>query len=85
MPTGTPVNRQWVVSLKDGNIVIDWGDNLYQDVRSGDFIKVNEKEISHHLENTELDWLIRIGRVTSYTAQTVWFNRLPERPQSMME
>ncbi len=85
MPVGTPVNRQWVVSLKDGTIVIDWGDNVYQDVRSGDFVKVEDKEISHHLENEELDWLIRVGRVTSYTAQTVWFNRLPERPQSTME
>ncbi len=85
MPTGTPVNRQWVVKLKDGTIVIDWGDNLFQDVHSGDFVNVNEKEVSHHLENDELDWLIRVGRVTSYNTQTVWFNRLPERPQNTME
>jgi hypothetical protein len=85
MPVGTPVNRQWVVSLKDGNIVIDWGDNVYQDVHSGDFVKVEDKEISHHLENEELDLLIRVGRVTTYTAQTVWFIRLPERPQSTIE
>ena len=40
MSTGTPINRQWVIVLKDGNIVIDWGDGLYQDVRSGDFVNV---------------------------------------------
>ncbi|MEA5078348.1 MAG: hypothetical protein VB013_07235 [Anaerolineaceae bacterium] len=85
MPAGTPVNRQWVVKLKDGTIVIDWGDALFQDVHSGDFISANEKEVSHHLENDELDLLIRIGKVTAYNAHTVWFNRLPERPQSTME
>ena len=82
---GTPVNRQWVVALKDGTIVIDWGDEIYQDVRSGDFVTVDEKEINHHLMNEELDWLIRIGRVASYTSQIVWFNSLPERPHRTIE
>jgi len=85
MTAGTPVNRQWIVALKDGTVVIDWGDGLFQDVRSGDFVSVDENDISHHLANEELDWLIRIGRVTSYTAQTVRFNSLPERPQSTIE
>ena len=82
---GTPVNRQWVVALKDGTIVIDWGDDIYQDVRSGDFVPVDEKEISHHLVNDELDWLIRIGRVASYSARIVFFNSLPERPQRTID
>lgn len=82
---GTPVNRQWIVALKDGTIVIDWGDGIFQDVRSGDFVQEDEKEISHHLVNEELDWLVRVGRVASYTAQTVWFNNLPERPQRTID
>jgi hypothetical protein len=82
---GTPVNRQWIVALKDGTIVIDWGDGIFQDVRSGDFVLLDEKEISHHLVNEELDWLVRVGRVASYTAQTVWFNSLPERPQRTID
>jgi hypothetical protein len=82
---GTPVNRQWVIALKDGTIVIDWGDGLYQDVRSGDFVPVIEKDISHHILNEELDWLTRIGRVGSYTRQTVSFHSLPERPQRTIE
>lgn len=85
MATGTPVNRQWVIVLKDGTIVIDWGDGLYQDVRSGDFLPVIEKEVSHHISNEELDWLTRIGRVSSYTRQAVNFHSLPERPQKTIE
>lgn len=85
MADGTPVNRQWVLVLKDGTIAIDWGDNLYQDVRQGDFIPVEEKEISHHVTNEELDWLIRIGRVKSFNTLTVWFSSLPERPQRTID
>jgi hypothetical protein len=85
MSTGTPINRQWVIVLKDGDIVIDWGDGLFQDVRTGDFVMVAEKEISHHILNDDLDLLIRIGRVSSYTNLTVYFPSLPERPQRTLE
>lgn len=85
MSAGTPINRQWVIVLKDGNIVIDWGDGLFQDVRSGDFVKVSEKDISHHVLNEDLDILIHAGRVISYTATTVFFPSLPERPQKTIE
>ncbi len=85
MSGGTPVNRQWVLSLKDGEIVIDWGDGLFQDVRSGDFLPVVEKDISHHILDEELDWLIRIGRVASYTRQTSALQQPAERPQRTIE
>jgi hypothetical protein len=85
MSAGTPINRQWVIVLKDGNIVIDWGDGLFQDVRTGDFVEVSEKEYSHHVLNEELDLLIRVGRVASYTNLTVYFPSLPERPQHTID
>jgi hypothetical protein len=85
MAGGTPINRQWILSLKNGMIVIDWGDGLFQDVRTGDFLSVLEAEISHHILNEELDWLIRIGRVSTYTTTTVWFPSLPERPQRTID
>jgi hypothetical protein len=81
MPGGTPINRQWILALKDGSVVIDWGDGLFQDVRSGDFVQVKESDVSHHILNEELDWLMHIGRVSAYTAVTVWLPNLPERPQ----
>lgn len=82
---GTPINRHWVYVLQDGNIVIDWGDGIYQDVRSGDFIEVREQDFSHHIVNNELDWLMKIGRVSSYDALIVHINSLPERPQRTIE
>ena len=85
MAGGTPINRQWILALKNGMIVIDWGDGLFQDVRTGDFLSVLEAEISHHILNEELDWLIRIGRVSTYTTTTVWFPSLPERPQRTID
>ena len=85
MADGTPVNRHWVLVLEDGTFAIDWGDSLFQDVRSGDFITVKERDISHHITNEDLDWLIRVGRVKAYTNTTVWFASLPERPQKTIE
>ena len=55
-----------MVITRDGSYVIDWGDNLFQDVQSGDFIKVKESDISHHPSDEELDWLVHINRVHHY-------------------
>lgn len=85
MALGIPVNRQMVIVLKDGSIVIDWGDGLYQDIRSGEFMAVPESQYSHHILNEELDWLIKIGRVASYDKDTVQCHSLPERPQRTIE
>lgn len=85
MQGGTPINRQWVFVLKDGSIVIDWGDGLYQEVHTGDFLRIDESQISHHVTDEELDWLKRIGRVTSFTAQTIWFPNLPERARHTID
>lgn len=79
MAEGTPVSRNWIVVLHNGVIAIDWGDGLYQDVMAGEFIKVNESEISHLATETELDWLVRIGRVVVYDSKEAHFRNLPER------
>jgi hypothetical protein len=85
VPAGIQVNRQWILVLKDGSIVIDWGDGMFQDVRSGDFSKFSEEEISHHIKDDELDWLKRIGRVEKYDTTQVFIFRLPERPQRTLD
>jgi hypothetical protein len=82
---GTPINRQWIVVLNDGRIVIDWGDDVFQDIREGDFISIREEDISHHITKDELDWLIKIGRVASYDAVNVHVHNLPERPQRTID
>lgn len=47
MPEGTPVDRHWVLVLKNGAAVIEWGDGRYQDVLEGAFVHCRESEISH--------------------------------------
>jgi len=82
---GTPINRHWVLVLKDGSIVIDWGDDLYQDISSGEFLSIREEDYSHHILNQELDWLVKIGRVAAYDANLVHIHSLPERPQRTID
>ena len=85
MAGGTPVGRAWVVMLHNGTIVIDWGDALFQDAYTGDFIQVSEHQISHRALDNDLDWLRRIGRVDGYDAHQVYFASLPERPARSLE
>lgn len=85
MAEGTPVNRQWVVITHHGDFVIDWGDGMFQDIASGEFISLREGEISHHPSDKELDWLVHINRVMSFDMTTIYFYNLPERPQKMID
>ena len=85
MPGGTPVGRPWIVALRNGTIAIDWGDGVFQDAISGDFLKVPEAQVSHRALDADLDWLIRVGRVSSFDAQQVYFLSLPERTKNAFE
>ena len=80
MPSGTPILRQWILVLHNGVIVVDWGDGQYQDVDSGEFLKIGESDISHTAQNDELEMLKRASRVDDYDAVQVWLMVLPERP-----
>jgi hypothetical protein len=85
MPTGTAVNRQWIVITREGSFVIDWGDGLFQDLISGEFVPIGEADISHHPTESELDWLMHIDRVSFYDSKTVYIHNLPERPQRTID
>jgi hypothetical protein len=85
MTSGTPVDRQWVLVTQKGDFVIDWGDNTFLDIYSGDFIDIKEGDISHHPSDKELDWLMHINRVAGYDSKVVYFYNLPERPQKMID
>ena len=77
---GTPVGRNWIVMMVSGAAAIDWGGGLFQDAISGDFFKAAEKDVSHRAGNTDLDWLIHIGRVDDYDDTNVFFTGLPDLP-----
>jgi len=82
---GTAVNREWVLFTQNGTLIVDWGDGKYMDVLSGEFIDIQENEISHHPTNEELDWQVHINCVVKYDAKSVWFVKLPERPQRTID
>ncbi len=85
MTEGTPINREWVLVTHDGKVIVDWGDDKYMDILSGEFIDIQEHEISHHPSNEELEWQVHINRVVRSDAKSVWFTKLPERPQRTID
>lgn len=80
MPTGTPIERQWIYILKDGTPILEWEDGLVQDLTSGEFIKISKKEVSHPIQDQDLELLKRAGLVEKYDARLVFVFNLPERP-----
>lgn len=81
MPMGAAVGRHWVFILNNGDVVIDWGNDRFQDVYTGEFITFKEKEFSRHLiQDSQLDYLKRTGYITGYDHNMVYFTSLPEQP-----
>ena len=85
MPAGVAINRQWVVVLKDGTVVIDWGDTCFQDLVSGEFHRTVDQAGSHTILEDELVWLKRTGHILAFDAQSIYVGGLPERPQDPLE
>ena len=85
MPGGTPVLRQWVLVLRNGAVVVDWGDGVFQDVDDGEFVQVEQSEISHTAQNLDLEILKRSSRIQGFDATQAWFINLPERPAQLMD
>lgn len=85
MPSGVPIDRQWVFVLEDGRPVVDWGDELVQDLLRGEFFPSEESKISHPIRDDELDILQRAGRVERYNSRHIFIYTLPERPRPTIE
>ena len=85
MPNGTPFKREFILVLEDGRVVLDWGDGLFQDLDTGDFLEGLKVLASHKIENPQLELLIRAGRVERFNRHEVIFLNLPERPSKMID
>jgi hypothetical protein len=85
MPSGVPIDRQWVYVLEDGRPVIDWGDDLVQDLHSGDFFTSEKSEYSHPIRDDELEMLKRANRVEKFDTRHIYIFSLPERPRPTIE
>lgn len=83
MPAGYAINRQLVFVLKNGVIVVDWGNGWGADLERGEFIQFKEKDFSHAVQDDELESLKRMGLVTGYDQSQVLFITLPEPPHTI--
>ena len=75
---GTPIDRHWIVLLQDGTVAIDWGDGLFQDIVSGEFIHKTEADVSHTILDEELEHLKLANHIYRYDANIVYLHPLPE-------
>jgi hypothetical protein len=55
-----------------GNFVVDWGNNIYQDVYSGKKIVLDEGEFTYMVTENELMMLKQNGVICDYDKLTVY-------------
>ena len=82
MPAGFAINRQVVFVLKNGAVVVDWGNGWCADLERGEFIQFKEQDYSHAAQDDELESLKRMGLVIEYNQVQVYFTYMPEPPQT---
>ena len=80
MKDGTPVSRAILVLLNDGTIAVDWGDGQFYDILVGKFRTCAEKDVSHRLNDDELDQLKLSGTILRYDDSHAYILHMPERP-----
>lgn len=85
MPEGFALNRGWVLVLKDGRVIVDWGENVFQDLASGQFLESVDLIGSHAIQDEELAWLKRTGQVLDFDAGQVFLSGLPERKRKPLD
>jgi hypothetical protein len=85
MKDGTPVNRAIMVILNDGTVAVDWGDGLFYDVLAGKFRPCSEKDVSHRINDEELEQLKYSGVIAYFDHSQVYISHMPERPLRTMD
>lgn len=85
MSKGLAISRHWVLILNNGLVVIDWGDGVFQDLMTGDFLQDVTLIGSHRIQDSELDWLKRSANIAGFDEQSVYVQGLPENPKKTLE
>ncbi len=85
MPAGTPIERSLICMLRDGTLVIDWGDGKAQDLMSGEFLAVKDKDFSHPATEADLNRLMHAGRLAAYDQAMVYLSALPEFDRKLLD
>jgi len=85
MPSAVPVSRQWVIVLNNGNVVIDWGDSVFQDLISGEFLTAVDQTGCHSILDEECDWLEKSSCIQKYDGAQIYVYGLPEQHKSFID
>lgn len=85
MKSGTVISRHCVVTLKDNSVVVDWGNGEGQDIHTGKFRPLDEKDVSHTTLDEELEILRKSGLVTDFDNNQAKFASLPDSQRKALE
>jgi hypothetical protein len=85
MPIGKSFNRHLIYMLSNGTPVLEWSEDLAQDLFTGEFIQCSKADLSHVIRDDELDILVRAGRVERYNDREVYIYALPEPPRRTLD
>jgi hypothetical protein len=85
MPEGLAIFRRWVLVLNNGTVIIEWGDGIFQDVHTDEFLENISLIGSHAILDEELEWLKRMGNIAGFDDTNVYVNNLPEFPKKTID
>ena len=74
---GTPVPRQFFLVTNNGQFVIDWGNQQFQDIFTGEAVLLPKEEIAFPVKESELLWLKNNGTISGYDKFQVFIFNLP--------
>lgn len=77
-PDGTPIVRHLLFVLNDGTFVVQWENEIVQDIFTGRILPFEDRLYGHAITDPELDRLRAAGRVAGYDRSYVWLYPLPE-------
>lgn len=76
---GSPVPRQQVFVLADGDYVVQWSETSVQDVLSGVYRPFSSTDFGHPIYDYELAQLKAAGVIEDFDRAYVWLYALPEK------
>lgn len=77
MPEGTPIPRQFFLVTNSGQFVIDWGNQRYQDIFTGDSVVLQSETVAFPVKESELVWLKNNGTISFFDRFVVYIYNLP--------
>jgi|LDZU01.1.fsa_nt_gi hypothetical protein len=85
MPEGVPVSRQFFLVTQKGNFVVDWGNNIYQDVYSGEKVELEETDFTYMVKDDELMMLKQNKVICDFDQYTVFIYPMRDVLDSSIE